>query len=284
MTDADTVAHDSRASEKRGFTFPRVSIGGLPVAVLDREQTARLTISAALARRGSDRPCLFFTTANGQGISLCASNANVRALFQQADLISADGMSVVFASRLLRGGQTLPERVATTDAFHDAARVAERTGATFYLFGANEEVNSKAVARARQLYPDLKIVGNRHGYFSPEEEPAIVDEINERAPDVLWIGLGVPHQQRFVCNNRRKLTSVGLAKTCGGLFDFLAGKNKRAPAWAQAAGLEWAFRASQEPTRLVWRYVKTNPHAAYFMLFRSGDFADEGFVDADVVI
>jgi exopolysaccharide biosynthesis WecB/TagA/CpsF family protein len=283
MTDADTVAHDRRVSEKRRVTFQRVSIGGLPVAVLDREQTARLTISAALSRRGTGRPCLFFTTANGQGVSLCASNANVRALFQQADLISADGMSVVFASRLLRS-PTLPERVATTDAFHDAARVAEKTGATFYLFGADEEVNAKATARARQLYPKLKIVGNRHGYFTPEEEPAIVDEINEHSPDVLWIGLGVPHQQRFICNNRRTLTAVGLAKTCGGLFDFLAGKSKRAPAWAQSAGLEWAFRASQEPTRLAWRYVKTNPHAAYFMLFRSGDFPDEGFVDADVVI
>ncbi len=283
MTDAETVAHDSRTAEKRGVTFQRVSIGGLPVAVLDRDQTARLTISAALARRGVERPCLFFTTANGQGISLCASNSNVRSLFQQADLISADGMSVVFASRVL-SGPTLPERVATTDAFHDAALVAEKTGATFYLFGADEEVNAKATARARQLYPKLNIVGNRHGYFTPEEEPAIIDDINARAPDVLWIGLGVPHQQRFVCNNRRKLTSVGLAKTCGGLFDFLAGKNKRAPDWAQAAGLEWAFRASQEPTRLAWRYVKTNPHAAYFMLFRSGDFADEGFVDADVVI
>jgi N-acetylglucosaminyldiphosphoundecaprenol N-acetyl-beta-D-mannosaminyltransferase len=283
MTDADTVAHDNKVAEKRGVTFQRVSIGGLPIAVLDREQTARLTISAALSRRGSNRPCLFFTTANGQGISLCASNANVRGLFQQADVISADGMSVVFASRLLRG-PTLPERVATTDAFHDAARVAEETGATFYLFGATEDENAKATARARKLYPNLEIVGSRHGYFTPQEEPGIVDEINSCAPDVLWIGLGVPHQQRFICNNRKRLTKVGLAKTCGGLFDFLAGKNKRAPAWAQAAGLEWAFRASQEPTRLAWRYVKTNPHAAYFMLFRSGDFADEGFVDADVVI
>jgi exopolysaccharide biosynthesis WecB/TagA/CpsF family protein len=282
MTYADTAAHDGSAAEKRGVSFRRVSIGGLPVAVLDREQTARLTISAAMARRGSDRPCLFFTTANGQGISLCASNAKIRSLFHEAELISADGMSVVFASRL-RKGPTLPERVATTDAFHDAARVAEETGATFYLFGATEEENEKATARARQLYPRLKIVGNRHGYFTPQEEPAIVDEINDYAPDVLWIGLGIPHQQRFVCSNRKRLTKVGLAKTCGGLFDFLAGKTKRAPGWAQAAGLEWAFRASQEPTRLVWRYVKTNPHAAYFMLFRSGDFP-EGFVDADVAI
>lgn len=282
MTDAATATHKSHASERRGVSFPRVSIGGLPIAVLDREQTARLTISAAMARRGSNRPCLFFTTANGQGISLCASNGSVRALFQQADLISADGQSLVITSRLLRGA-TLPERVATTDAFHDAALVAQRTGATFFIFGATEEMNSKAVAKARQLYPKLKIVGRRNGYFTADEEPAVVDEINGCAPDVLWIGLGVPHQQRFICNNRRKLTKVGLAKTCGGLFDFLADKTKRAPEWAQSAGFEWAFRALQEPTRLAWRYATTNPHAAYFMLFRSGEFTAEGFVEADVV-
>ena len=88
--------------------FNRVVVGGLPVAVLDRQQTAKLTIAAAISRRGSGRRCLFFTTINGQVVSLCASDASVRRLFEQADLISADGMSIVFASRL-GPGQALPE-------------------------------------------------------------------------------------------------------------------------------------------------------------------------------
>ncbi len=255
-------------------------LGGLPVAVLDRQQTARLTIAAALARRGQHRPCLFFTTANGQVISLSAADPSVRRLFEKADLISADGMSVVFASRL-GGGMHLPERVATTDAFHDAAKIACETGATFYFFGGNEDVSRRATARAQELYPDLQIIGRSSGYFDPEEEYDVVERINDAAPDVLWVGLGVPYQQQFIRRNLRKLTGVGVAKSCGGLFDFLAGKNRRAPEWMQKVGLEWAFRVMEEPGRLVWRYMTTNPHAAYW-LARSHAPTSEGILDADV--
>src|SRR5260221_433585 len=151
--------------------FPRVIVGGLPVAVLDRKRTARLTVATALSRRGSGRPCAFFTTTNGQVVSLCASRTDVKRMFERADLISADGMSVVLASRLGPGPQ-LPERVATTDAFHDVARLAGRAGLSFFFLGASEEVNRLAVARVRQTYPGVKIAG-RHQMaeatiFAPE--------------------------------------------------------------------------------------------------------------------
>jgi len=255
--------------------FPRMNIGGLPVATLDRQQTAELTINAALSRRGKNLPCLFFTTANGQVISLCAADPAVKTLFEQADVVSPDGMSVVFASRL-HGKPGLTERVATTDAFHDAARLAEETGARFFFFGATEEVNERATAKAQELYPRLKIVGRRNGYFQSDEEDNIIDTINAAAPDILWVGLGVPHQQRFVLRHRERLTSVGVTKSCGGLFDFLAGKNSRAPEWMQKTGFEWAYRAYQEPHRLLWRYLTTNPHALYFLLRRSGGAVPDG--------
>jgi len=253
--------------------FPRVVVGGLPVAALDREQTARLTIRAALARRGTRRRCLFFTTANGQVISLAASSPAIRLLFEKADLISADGMPVVFASRM-GPGMRLPERVATTDAFHDAAHYACQTGATFFFLGGTEEVSRRAVEAAKALYPRLRIVGYRSGYFGADDEWAIVDEINRAEPDVLWVGLGVPYQQLFITRNVRRLTKVGVAKSCGGLFDFLAGKNSRAPDWMQKSGMEWAYRAWQEPARLGWRYLKTNPHAAYWLLRARGPTSD----------
>jgi N-acetylglucosaminyldiphosphoundecaprenol N-acetyl-beta-D-mannosaminyltransferase len=261
--------------------FQRAYVGGLPVAALDRKSTARLTIEAALSRRGSGRPCLFFTTTNGQVVSLCAVDPDVRHLFEQADLISADGMSVVFASRL--GSASVPERVCTTDGFHDAAAIAAERGARFFFLGATDEVNALAVERIRALYPKLEIVGHRNGYFGFEDEPAIVDEINRSQPDVLWIGLGVPRQEQFVAHNLHRLTSVGLAMTCGGLFDFLAGKATRAPNWMQAAGLEWAYRMWREPRRLTWRYATTNPHAAYYLL-RGSRHASDGIIEltADV--
>jgi exopolysaccharide biosynthesis WecB/TagA/CpsF family protein len=130
------------------------------------------------------------------------------------------------------------------------------------------------------MYPGARIVGRRHGYFEPGEEAGIVDAINAAAPDILWVGLGVPNQQRFILRNLNRLTSVGVAKSCGGLFDFLAGKNKRAPRWMQKAGLEWAFRIREEPRRLLMRYLTTNSHAAYWLV-RARGIASEGVIEAD---
>lgn len=260
----------------RTVRFRRTYVGGLPVAVLDRERTALLMIEAALWRRGRDIPPLFFTTTNGQVVSLCASDGEVRRLFERADLISADGMSVVFASRL-GSGESLPERVATTDGFHDAAILGVERGARFYLLGGTEQVNAGAARRVCELYPELQIVGRRHGYFREDEEE-IVSEINSAQPDVLWVGLGVPKEQQFVLRNLLRLTSVGVVKSCGGLFDFLSGRVPRAPQWMQAAGLEWAYRTWREPKRLAWRYIATNPHAA-FQLLRSNKPARDGAIE-----
>jgi exopolysaccharide biosynthesis WecB/TagA/CpsF family protein len=246
-----------------------VCVGGLAVSRLDRRQSARVTIEAALARRGRDGPCLFFTTVNGQVASLCASDLAVRRLYLEADLIHPDGMSVVFASRLLCR-PALRERVATTDVFHDIAEVAQERGARFYFLGANEESNRAAVERVASLYPRLEVVGRRNGYFTAAEEDGVVAAIDAAAPDVLWVGMGVPRQQAFIVRHRARLRRVGVAKTCGGLFDFLAGKSRRAPGWMQAGGLEWLHRLLQDPRRLAWRYLTTNPHAFYVLLTRSG--------------
>jgi exopolysaccharide biosynthesis WecB/TagA/CpsF family protein len=254
-------------------------IGGLPVAVLDRQRTARLMIEAALARRGQRQPCLFFTTANGQVVSACGADPQVRRLFEKADLISPDGMSVVFASRLGRG-RRLPERVATTDAFHDAAAVAVERGARFFFLGAEEAVSAKVVEAVRRLYPGLAVVGRRNGYFSEADESGIVEDINAAAPDVLWVGMGVPRQQKFIARNLARLDRVGVAKSCGGLFDFLAGVNRRAPGWMQASGLEWLHRMLSDPRRFAVRYLTTNPHALMLLVTRSRGEAAEGTIEA----
>jgi exopolysaccharide biosynthesis WecB/TagA/CpsF family protein len=82
--------------------------------------------------------------------------------------------------------------------------------------------------------------------------------------------MGVPREQRFIVRHRHRLTSIGVIKTSGGLFDFLSGSRQRAPVWMQDAGLEWFWRACLEPKRLGWRYLKTNPLALYLLLTKSG--------------
>ena len=244
---------------------PLVSIGGLPIAVIGRTASARLIIDLARSRPGR-RP-IVMTSANGQVVSLVARDPDARRLFLASDLIHADGMPLVFASRL-RSEVALPERVATTDLFHDVARLAEIEGGSFYLLGGEPRIIDRAVANVRERYPRLAIAGHRSGYFAGDES-RVVDEINAVAPDVLWVGMGVPREQAFAHAFRHRLTNVGVIKTSGGLFDFLSGKNGRAPAWMQAAGLEWLYRTALEPRRLLIRYLTTNPHAAYLLLSKA---------------
>jgi len=170
----------------------------------------------------------------------------------------------------LKSGTPLPERVATTDLFHVVARKAQAAGLSFYMLGADEEENASAVARIRQTYPRLRILGRCHGYLKGDELRAKVDEINRLAPDYLWVALGVPYEQVFVAEFMPLLSNVGVIKTSGGLFNFLSGSRARAPRWMQQAGLEWAFRIWLEPRRLFWRYLTTNPRALYLLLRQGG--------------
>ncbi len=244
-------------------------LGGLPIAAIDRQESAAMMLRVAKLARGSGRQPAFITSANGQVVSECARDASLRALMLSADLIHADGMPLVFASKM-KGRVPLPERVATTDLFHDVAKLAEGTDARFYLLGADPEGIETAVANIRKAYPALNIVGYRHGFFAADEENAVVDEINAAAPDILWVGRGVPLEIAFSVRQRDRLRGVGLIKTAGGLFDYISGKNSRAPDWMQATGLEWLYRLWLEPRRLFVRYALTNPHAAYLLLSGSG--------------
>jgi exopolysaccharide biosynthesis WecB/TagA/CpsF family protein len=145
------------------------------------------------------------------------------------------------------------------------ARLAAKAGTTFYLLGASEEINRAAVEEACATYPALRIIGRRNGYFSKNEESAIVADIARLAPDILWVGLGAPLEQQFCARNLEAMRGVGIVKTSGGLFDFLALAKPRAPLWMQHLGFEWLFRMLLEPRRLFLRYLITNPHALFVL-------------------
>jgi exopolysaccharide biosynthesis WecB/TagA/CpsF family protein len=238
--------------------------------VANRIETARLMVDESLKRRGLWRYPAYLTSTNGEVTYRCAVSASERSLFLQADAIHADGMPHVFVSRL-RCDIALPERVATSDLFDDVACEAQARGATMFLLGATEFSNATAARLVKTRFPGLKLVGHRSGFFRNEdEEIGVCGQIAELAPDILWVSMGVPREQRFVVRHRHRLTSVGVIKTSGGLFDFLAGFKPRAPVWMQDAGLEWVWRACLEPRRLGWRYLKTNPLALYLLLVKSG--------------
>jgi len=247
--------------------YLQVMVGGIDTVCLSRDALARFMLQDCLdARAGARRPPKLVFASNGHVIATVAQSGAFRAVFEQADLVHADGQAMVFASRLTQC--PIPERSATTDFIHDASKTAAQHGLRFFLLGATDETNAEAARRLREMYPGLQIVGRKHGYFSRAEEADLCDEINLTQPDVIWVGLSLPLEYEFSVRNKHRLRA-GWLVTCGGCYSFITGGYKRAPLWMQAAGLEWLFRVLLEPKRLFWRYAVTNPLALFLLLTRT---------------
>lgn len=249
----------------------RVRVGGIPTARATRSALAGQMVRDCRAARGGTlgEPRVVISS-NGSVIARYHRDPVFRDLVGRADIVDADGAPLVLASRLLCR-RPLPERVATTDFIHDACAAAVSHGLRFYFLGGRPGVAERAAARLRARHPGLAIVGLRHGYFAPPEEADLCRQIRVSGADVLWLGLGSPHQERFAVENRHRLHGLGWIRTCGGLFDHMTGDVPRAPGWMQRAGLEWAYRMMREPSRLGLRYAVTNPPAAFHLLTKTGD-------------
>src|ERR1700759_2431824 len=141
-------------------SIPRITLGGLRIAVLDLEQTADFMIDAVFPQRRVTRP-IYLTSANGEVLARCSTEPLTDRLFRTADLINADGQPLVMVSRL-NSKTPLPQRRATTDLFHAGARKAADAGLTFSMFGADEMENAAAVANVKKMHPKLRIVGQSH--------------------------------------------------------------------------------------------------------------------------
>lgn len=179
----------------------------------------------------------------------------LRASVLGSDVVLADGMSIVWASRIL--GRPLPARVNGTNLFEKLLALADRRQYGVYFLGAAEEVLDEMCRRVEARYPRLRVVGSHDGFFSEEEEDEIAADIRRSRPDLLFVGITSPKKEIFLARWGSEM-DVPVCHGVGGSFDVLAGKVRRAPRAWQRAGLEWLFRTLQEPRRLWKRYLVTN--------------------------
>jgi N-acetylglucosaminyldiphosphoundecaprenol N-acetyl-beta-D-mannosaminyltransferase len=228
----------------------RVEVLGVPIDPLTMEQVLDRAENAIESRRP-----LQIGVVNAAKVVRMRRVAALRDAVAGCDLILADGMSVVWAGRLL--GASLPERVAGIDLMHGLLRLADRRGYGVYCLGAESTVLERALEVIRTGYPKLRIAGARHGYFEPAAEPALADEIRRARPDVLLVAMTSPMKEKFIARWGRTI-AVPVVHGVGGSFDVLAGKVRRAPRVWQRLGLEWLLRLAQEPRRLALRYLETN--------------------------
>lgn len=192
---------------------------------------------------------------NAGKINRIQKDSNLKQIVNSCEIINADGMAVVWASRVL--GRPLKGRVAGIDLMLRLIEEACKKKYRLYFLGAREEVLSAVVGKYLNLYPDLNIAGYRNGYWAQEEELDIVKEINRTKPDILFVGISSPKKEEFL-NKYLVDLDVPFSMGVGGSFDVLAGETSRAPRWLQSIGLEWLFRLIQEPRRLWKRYLIGN--------------------------
>ncbi len=187
---------------------------------------------------------------------------NLKNIINECDLISADGMPVVWASKLLR--MPLKERVAGVDLFENLMARAASKGWRVFLLGAKEEVVSAVNRTYKVKYPSLVIAGYRNGYWTTEEEANVVSQIRDARADLLFVAISSPKKEVFLAKYQSEM-KVAFSMGVGGTFDVAVGKVKRAPIWMQKFGLEWFFRFLQEPRRMFRRYFIDD--LAFFSLF-----------------
>jgi len=247
---SDRPGADRPVSLSEPDGIERVSVWGLPLARLTCGQT--LDAVDRLIARGQPS---YFITANLHYAMLSDRNPRLAEVNRRAALVVADGMPLVWYSRLLR--RPLPERVAGSDVIYLLSERAAERGHRLFLLGGAEGVAEQAAAELCRLYPGLQIAGVEAPEFdamSPEDHAALIGRVRRARPDLLFAALGQPKGELWLAENCLAL-NVPACVQLGASLDFVAGRIRRAPRWTHRIGLEWVWRMCREPRRLVPRYL-----------------------------
>lgn len=204
--------------------------------------------------RARDR-CHYITVTDMHGVAEAQHDAQFKHILSSADLVVPDGMPLIWLAR--SKGHSLRRRVYGPELMGAFCTQSTARGYKHFLYGGGPGVPEKLAAALRQKYPGLDIVGTLSPPFhtlSAEEDEHLIAQVNEARPDVIWVGLGTPKQERWMFEHRDRLNAAVLVGV-GAAFDFGAGVKSQAPLWIREHGLEWLFRLLQEPRRLWRRYL-----------------------------
>jgi N-acetylglucosaminyldiphosphoundecaprenol N-acetyl-beta-D-mannosaminyltransferase len=217
-----------------------------------QSQEAVAAIAGWVRERSSPR---FVVVADMHVVAEARHDRSYRSVIDAADLVVADGTPIMLAGRLAR--HPMRRRVYGPELM---LRVLEQTaplGVRHFFYGGAEGVADDLAGRMSARFPGLVVAGTHappFAPFSPDEDPAVVEKIRAARPDVLWVGLGAPKQERWMWTRRAAL-GVPVMVGVGAAFDFHTGRVPQAPAWMREHGLEWLFRLRSEPRRLWRRYI-----------------------------
>lgn len=194
-------------------------------------------------------------TPNTEIVMAAKEDVGLRELLNKADLIIPDGIGLIYGSKIKK--KPLKERVTGFDTSMNLLDIANENSYSLFLLGGKDGVSKAATENLKRDYPNIKIVGYQHGYFKgshlglvdSEEEKQILNTINNANPDIIFVGLGFPMQEKWIDANKDRLNSRVIIGN-GGVMDILAGNAKRAPKIYMDLGLEWLYRLIKNPSRI----------------------------------
>ena len=241
------------SNEADGDTRARVLVG---TVAFDRLSMPETVAEIVLMANQNSKPHAVFT-GNLDHMAQLQKDTDFQNAYADADLILADGMPLVWLSRIGPSGHRLTERVTGSDLFWELGEASAQTGLRLFFLGGADGAADGAAEAVRKRFPGANIVGTycppRATFETDGEQAKIHDIVRAARPDVLLVALGAPKQEKWIMHNKA-LLQVPVCVGVGGSFEMASGIIKRAPRWMQKSGLEWSYRLTQEPTRLWRRY------------------------------
>lgn len=228
----------------------KITLLGIPFDALTMRETVDLIDTCIQKNKYVKHSCV-----NAAVIVAMQSDPELRSSIMSSDIINADGLSIIWASRFL--GNPLPERVAGPDLMESLVKLSSLKGYRIFLLGAKEDIVQKVASVYSSKFSPQIISGFRNGYFNPSDESQIVKQIAASQSQILFVAITSPKKELFL-NKHAKDLNVPYIMGVGGAFDIVAGVTKRAPKWMQSIGMEWFYRLVQEPGRMWKRYLKSN--------------------------
>lgn len=264
--------YDETARGNAGLIV-RAALGGLLAGRGERATPDRFTLFGVpivnttlneaidgIIRRAHGNSTKLLAFVNPDCLNIAYTHSDYHAVLNRADEVWPDGIGIQVGCRIL--GLSLRENVNGTDMFPRLCKRAAQEGLSLYLLGAKPGIAQLAAENMQIRFPELKIAGTRDGYFPPEEEPAVIEAINQSGAAILLVAFGAPRQELWLARHQTALRPRVLIGV-GGLFDFYSGRIPRAPVWMREIGLEWTWRLLQEPGRMWRRYIIGNPVFLY---------------------
>ena len=233
---------------------PRVNVLGVGVSAIDMA-SAVTTLDRWIDERGPHYVCV----TGVHGVMESQRDPELRRIHNDADMVTPDGMPLVWIGKAT--GNRRMQRVYGPDLLLASCAASRSDRPRHFFFGGTPEVVDRLTQRLRKQFPALNVCGSSSPPFralSDAEDTLLVRTINAATPDIVWVGLGTPKQERWMAAHLGRIDAPVMIGV-GAAFDFLSGHKRQAPRWMQRSGLEWLFRLASEPRRLARRYLVNNP-------------------------